>query len=164
MVRKGVTDIEYYGPEQIKERYDLTPDQIIDLKGLMGDASDNIPGVPGVGEKTALKSLHEFGSVEAVVSRTDELKGKMKEKIEEHADSAILSKLATIFREVPLEQSLDDMAFTGLNEETAGPALAKLEFKSLIERLNLSTSGVGGDASESKPEAKIEVTLRHEGA
>jgi DNA polymerase I len=160
MVRKGVTDIEYYGPEQIKERYNLTPDQIIDLKGLMGDASDNIPGVPGVGEKTALKLLHEFGSVEAVVSRTDELKGKMKEKIEEHADSAILSKkLATIFREVPLEQSLDEMAFTGLNEETAGPALAKLEFKSLIERLNLSTSGMGGDAAESKPEAKIDVTL-----
>ena len=94
------------------------------------------------------------------MSRTDELKGKMKEKIEEHADSAILSKkLATIFREVPLEQSLDEMAFTGLNEETAGPALAKLEFKSLIERLNLSTSGAAGDAAESKPQAKIDVTL-----
>lgn len=163
MVRKGVTEIEYYGPEQIKERYDLTPEQIIDLKGLMGDASDNIPGVPGVGEKTALKLLHEFGSVEEVVARSGELKGKMKEKIEEHADSAILSKkLATIFREVPLEQTLDDMVFNGLNEETAGPALAKLEFKSLIERLDLRTSGGGSDA-ESEPEAQIDVTIVDEG-
>ncbi len=163
MVRKGVTEIEYYGPEQIKERYDLTPEQIIDLKGLMGDASDNIPGVPGVGEKTALKLLHEFGSVEEVVARSGELKGKMKEKIEEHAESAILSKkLATIFREVPLEQTLDDMVFNGLNEETAGPALAKLEFKSLIERLDLRTSGGGSDA-ESEPEAQIDVTIVDEG-
>jgi len=163
MVRKGVTEIEYYGPEQIKERYDLTPEQIIDLKGLMGDASDNIPGVPGVGEKTALKLLHEFGSVEEVVARSGELKGKMKEKIEEHAESAILSKkLATIFREVPLEQTLDDMVFNGLNEETAGPALAKLEFKSLIERLDLRTSG-GASEAESEPEAQIDVTIVDEG-
>ncbi|WP_106766376.1 DNA polymerase I [Paenibacillus faecalis] len=157
MVRKGVTEIEQYGPAQIKERYDLTPEQIIDLKGLMGDASDNIPGVPGVGEKTALKLLHEFGSVEQVLARSDELKGKMKERIQDNAESAILSKkLATIFREVPLTQSWDDMKFDGLNKETAGPALAKLEFKSLLERLNLSAGGAG-DAESRQPEAEVEV-------
>ncbi|MGM1046746.1 MAG: DNA polymerase I [Bacillota bacterium] len=157
MVRKGVTEIEQYGPAQIKERYDLTPEQIIDLKGLMGDASDNIPGVPGVGEKTALKLLHEFGSVEQVLARTNELKGKMKEKIEDNAESAILSKkLATIFREVPLEQSWDDMKFDGLNQKTAGPALAKLEFKSLLERLNLDAGGAGNAEAE-QPEAEVEV-------
>ncbi|MGG1877220.1 DNA polymerase I [Paenibacillus cisolokensis] len=164
VVRKGVTEIEYFGPEQIKERYDLTPEQIIDLKGLMGDASDNIPGIPGVGEKTALKLLHQFGTVEQVISRTDELKGKMKEKIEEHADSAVLSKkLATIYREVPLELSLDDMKFDGLNQETAGPALAKLEFKSLIERLDLSTHA-GADAAEgAAKQAQVNVTVVHAG-
>jgi DNA polymerase-1 len=106
LIRKGVTEIELYGPEQIREKYDLTPEQIIDLKGLMGDASDNIPGVPGVGEKTALKLLHQFGSVEGVIAGTGELKGKMKEKLEAHADDAVMSKkLATIYREVPLEHS-----------------------------------------------------------
>ncbi|AKG34100.1 DNA polymerase I [Paenibacillus durus] len=139
LIRKGVTDIELYGPEQIREKYDLTPQQIIDLKGLMGDASDNIPGVPGVGEKTALKLLAQFGSVEGVIAGTGELKGKMKEKLEAHADDAIMSKkLATIYREVPLTHSWEDMAFQGLKKDTAGPALAKLEFKSLLERLSLS--------------------------
>ncbi|NGM83098.1 DNA polymerase I [Paenibacillus sp. 7124] len=141
LIRKGVTDIELYGPEQIRQKYDLTPQQIIDLKGLMGDASDNIPGVPGVGEKTALKLLHQFGTVEGVLAGTGELKGKMKEKLEAHAEDAIMSKkLATIFREVPLTHSWEDMAFQGLKSDTAGPALAKLEFKSLLERLSLSGS------------------------
>ena len=85
MVRKGVSEMEDYGPEQIHEKYGLKPLQIIDLKGLMGDASDNIPGVPGVGEKTALKLLHEFGSVEGVLGHR-ELKGKMGERLEAHAE------------------------------------------------------------------------------
>lgn len=165
MVRKGVTEIEPYGPAQITERYGLTPEQIIDLKGLMGDASDNIPGVPGVGEKTALKLLHEFGSVEQVLARSGELKGKMKEKIEENADSAILSKkLATIYREVPLEQTWEDMQFSGLNPETAGPALAKLEFKSLLERLNLDASGGGNGMAQAEPLAEVKVTVVDEAA
>ncbi|KKO53754.1 DNA polymerase I [Paenibacillus sp. DMB20] len=160
MVRKGVTDIEPYGPAQIQERYGLTPSQIIDLKGLMGDASDNIPGIPGVGEKTALKLLHEFGSVEQVLARSGELKGKMKEKIEENADSAILSKkLATIFREVPLEQTPDDMKFNGLNQETAGPALAKLGFKSLLERLKLDAGGGAHAQEAAQPQAEVRVTV-----
>nr|WP_269847116.1 DNA polymerase I [Paenibacillus sonchi] len=167
LVRKGVTEVEMYGPRQIREKYDLTPQQIIDLKGLMGDASDNIPGVPGVGEKTALKLLQQFGSVEGVLAGTDELKGKMKEKLEEHADSAIMSKkLATIYREVPLEHAWEDMVFTGIRSDTAGPALAKLEFKSLLERLSLSAYAPAGGNSEEGAEAVeaavLDITIVHE--
>lgn len=161
LTRKGVTDIELYDPAQIKERYGLTPLQIIDLKGLMGDASDNIPGIPGVGEKTALKLLHQFGSVEEVLNGTGELKGKMKEKIETHAEDARMSKqLATIHREVPLEQTWDDMQFAGLKEEQAGPALAKLEFKSLLERL--SFSGSIASEQEAVPAAEVESSIATE--
>ncbi|WP_145045921.1 MULTISPECIES: DNA polymerase I [Paenibacillus] len=160
LTRKGVTDIELYDPAQIKERYGLTPLQIIDLKGLMGDTSDNIPGIPGVGEKTALKLLHQFGTVEDVLNGTAELKGKMKEKIEAHAEDARMSKqLATIHREVPLEQTWEDMQFAGLQEETAGPALAKLEFKSLLERLNFSGKV---DAVEAVPAAEVKSTIATE--
>ncbi|WP_379133732.1 DNA polymerase I [Paenibacillus sp. sgz500958] len=162
LIRKGVTEVELYGPEQIREKYDLTPEQITDLKGLMGDASDNIPGVPGIGEKTALKLLHQFGSVEGVLAGTEELKGKMKEKLEAHADDAVMSKkLATIYREVPLEHSWEDMSFSGLKKDTAGPALAKLEFKSLLERLSLSANApasAGEDAS-SAAEAELDIVL-----
>ncbi|AIQ68073.1 DNA polymerase I [Paenibacillus graminis] len=167
LVRKGVTEVEMYGPQQIRDKYDLTPQQIIDLKGLMGDASDNIPGVPGVGEKTALKLLQQFGSVEGVLAGTDELKGKMKEKLEEHADSAIMSKkLATIYREVPLEHAWEDMVFTGIRSDTAGPALAKLEFKSLLERLSLNAyapAGGNGEAGNETVEAAVlDITIVHE--
>ncbi|WP_434751946.1 DNA polymerase I [Paenibacillus amylolyticus] len=161
LTRKGVTEIELYDPAQIKERYGLTPLQIIDLKGLMGDASDNIPGIPGVGEKTALKLLHQFGSVEEVLNGTGELKGKMKEKIEAHAEDARMSKqLATIHREVPLEQTWEDMQFDGLKEASAGPALAKLEFKSLLERL--SFSGSIASEQEAVPAAKVESAIATE--
>lgn len=163
LIRKGVTDIELYGPEQIREKYDLTPLQIIDLKGLMGDASDNIPGVPGVGEKTALKLLHQFGSVEAVLAGTSELKGKMKEKLEAHADDALMSKeLATIYREVPLEHSWEDMVFSEIKADTAGPAFAKLEFRSLLERLSLSAyaPAVAGEETEAELEAAaLDITI-----
>jgi len=165
LIRKGVTEVELYGPEQIREKYNLTPLQIIDLKGLMGDASDNIPGVPGVGEKTALKLLHQFGSVEGVLAGTGELKGKMKEKLEAHAEDAVMSKkLATIHREVPLEHTWEDMVFTGLNKDTAGPALAKLEFKSLLERLSLSANGPAGSGNENStaPEAELDITIINE--
>ncbi|ASA20335.1 DNA polymerase I [Paenibacillus donghaensis] len=154
LIRKGVSEIELYGPQQIREKYDLTPLQIIDLKGLMGDASDNIPGVPGVGEKTALKLLQQFGSVEGVLAGTDELKGKMKEKLETHAEDARMSKrLATIYREVPLEHSWEDMTFSAIRAETAGPALAKLEFRSLLERLSLSAYTQSPEAEAAQVEA-----------
>ncbi len=148
LTRKGVSEIEQYGPDEVQERYGLTPAQIIDLKGLMGDASDNIPGIPGVGEKTALKLLHQFGTVEEVLENTDQLKGKMKEKVETHAEDARLSKeLATIFREVPFDASWDSMKYEGIQAATAVTALQKLEFKSILQRLDLSDVAAHPDAT-----------------
>lgn len=148
ITRKGVSEVERYSPAEIQEKYGLVPLQIIDLKGLMGDTSDNIPGIPGVGEKTALKLLHEYGSVENVLENSGELKGKMKEKVESHKDDAIMSKkLATIFREVPLEQGVEEMKYDGYEKPVLAEAFRKLEFKSLMERLDLSGEAVGAEGA-----------------
>src|SRR5690606_21276367 len=121
--------------------YGLKPHQIIDLKGLMGDASDNIPGIPGVGEKTALKLLHQYETVEGVLAAVDEIKGKMQEKIREHAASATMSKeLATIYREVPLDLPWDGLKYEGYDPQTLGEMFRKLEFKSLLDKLELPVS------------------------
>ncbi|URN94485.1 MAG: DNA polymerase I [Candidatus Pristimantibacillus lignocellulolyticus] len=150
LTRKGVSEIELYSPETISEKYGLTPLQIIDLKGLMGDTSDNIPGVPGVGEKTALKLLHQFPSVEEVLANLDAQKGKLKENLTNNQESAIMSKkLATIFREVPLEHNEDQMQFNGYDHNQLAEQLQKLEFKSLIERLQLSAES-GSSAEEAR--------------
>jgi DNA polymerase I len=158
ITRKGISEVERYTPEQVGEKYGLTPAQIIDLKGLMGDASDNIPGVPGVGEKTALKLLHEFGTVESVLEHAAELKGKMREKIEAHSEDARMSKrLATIFREVPLKHSLDEVQWKGYNSAELVSALRKLEFKSIIERLDLGAAGGAEQAEIEEAAANYEV-------
>ncbi len=136
ITRKGITDIEKYTPAHIEEKYGLTPAQIIDMKGLMGDQSDNIPGVPGVGEKTAIKLLKEHRTVEGLYEVIDSLKAsKMKEKLIENEELAHLSKkLATIYTEVPLTISLEDLAYSGPNEEQLIEVWKELGFKSLIEK------------------------------
>ncbi|UUZ93746.1 hypothetical protein LJK87_03270 [Paenibacillus sp. P25] len=122
LTRKGISEVELFDPAHIDEKYGLKPQQIIDLKGLMGDPSDNIPGIPGVGEKTALKPLHEYGSVEQVLEHAASIKGKMGEKVVQHAEDARLSKqLATIFREVPLDLTWDELEYKGYE----GPVLGK---------------------------------------
>ncbi len=136
LTRKGISEVDLYDLARLQEVYGLTPNQIPDLKGLMGDASDNIPGVPGVGEKTALKLLHDFATVEGVLSAIDQLKGKLKEKIEQHAEDARISKqLATIERAMPLELTLDDLRFDGFHQETTVEMFKRLEFKSLIDKV-----------------------------
>jgi len=157
ITRKGITEVDRFTPEAIGEKYGLKPDQIIDLKGLMGDASDNIPGIPGVGEKTALKMLHEYETVENVLANASELKGKMKEKVEEHKDSALMSKkLATIFREVPLDRGEAEMAYGGYDPAALSEAFRKLEFRSLLERLDLPTGGAVAGGEEA---AELDVQL-----
>ncbi len=90
-------------------------DQVIDILGLMGDASDNIPGVPGIGEKTAQKLIAKYGTLENLLQHTEQLKGKQKERIEEHAEQALLSKqLVTIDADVPLDVDVKSLAWTGL--------------------------------------------------
>ena len=134
VTRKGITDIEKYTPAHIEEKYGLTPLQIIDMKGLMGDASDNIPGVPGVGEKTAIKLLKEHGTVENLYAAIDSLKAsKMKEKLVENEELAHLSKkLATIYTEAPIEISVDELTYEGPNEEELLALWKELGFKTLI--------------------------------
>ncbi|MCM3629063.1 DNA polymerase I [Paenibacillus glycanilyticus] len=159
ITRKGISEVEHFSPAAIDEKYGLKPMQIIDLKGLMGDASDNIPGIPGVGEKTALKMLHEFGSVEEVLANTGSLKGKMKEKVETHKDDAVMSKkLATIFREVPLEHSTEDIKYEGYQPAVLADAFRKLEFKSLIERLDLNGAGSEGGGA-APPAAELNLVV-----
>jgi DNA polymerase I len=137
ITRKGITDLEIYTPDHIKEKWEISPDQIIDMKGLMGDSSDNIPGVPGVGEKTAIKLLKEFGSVEKLLESIDEVSGKkLKEKLEEHKESAVMSKeLATILREAPIEIKVDELDYEGMDASKLKEVFKDLGFNSLLEKM-----------------------------
>lgn len=136
ITRKGITDIEKYTPEHVQEKYGLTPLQIIDMKGLMGDASDNIPGVPGVGEKTAIKLLKEHGSVEDLYKALDKVSGaKLKEKLVANEEQAIMSKtLATIETDAPIEVSIKDISYNGPNMEDVIEIWKELSFKTLLEK------------------------------
>lgn len=135
ITRKGITDIEKYTVDHIREKYGLSPEQIIDMKGLMGDSSDNIPGVPGVGEKTALKLLAAYGSVEGVYEAIDEQKGKLKEKLAANEELAHISKkLATIEREAPIEVSINDLGYSGPDQDELIKVWNELAFKSLLEK------------------------------
>ena len=135
--KKGISDIKLYDKAAFAEDYEgLVPLQLIDLKGLMGDTSDNIPGVPGVGPKTALKLIGEYGSVENVLEHVEEVKGKsLKEKLAGNKEQALLSKeLATIYTEVPgLDLQLDSYALKPL-EEKARQLLADLEFRGFFNQ------------------------------
>ncbi|MDT8859426.1 DNA polymerase I [Alkalihalobacillus sp. MEB130] len=138
LTKKGITNVEAYDEALIDEKYGITPKQIIDMKGLMGDSSDNIPGVPGVGEKTALKLLKEFGTVENVLDSIDQISGKkMKEKLAENRDQALMSKeLATIYLEVPFETKLDDLNFGEYDKKHVTKLMKELEFTSLISKFD----------------------------
>jgi DNA polymerase-1 len=143
ITRKGITDIEEYTPEHVQEKYGLTPDQIVDMKGLMGDTSDNIPGVPGVGEKTAIKLLKEFSTLENLLNSINQVSGnKLKEKLEEFKDQALMSKqLATIERQAPIEVNLLEIAYKGFIKEKVVALFKELGFSSLLDKL-------GEDAQE----------------
>ncbi|MBC2283225.1 DNA polymerase I [Listeria booriae] len=137
ITKKGITDMEENTPASLKEKYDLTPEQIIDMKGLMGDSSDNIPGIPGVGEKTALKLLHQFGTVEEVLANVDQISGKkLQEKVQDNKESAIMSKeLATINTDSPLEIKITDTKYNGYDTEKVIPLLKELGFATLLKNL-----------------------------
>jgi len=136
------------------------PDHIIDLLGLMGDASDNIPGVPGIGPKTAQKLIAEFGSIENLIANAASLKGKQKELIETHSDQALLSKeLATIITDVPVQVTWDDLALSPRDDDAIKTLFNEFEFRSLTKRLFgegsagilPATSGVSPDVSAPEP-------------
>ena len=151
--KRGVTEIDHYTPEFINEKYGLTPQQIIDMKGLMGDKSDNIPGIPGVGEKTAIKLLTEYETVENVLENIDNISGKkLKERLTEGKEDAILSKkLATIFTDVPVDNKIEDLTFKE-NREKKKELFEKLEFVSFLRKLSQENSVEDPSETETEEE------------
>ncbi len=128
---------ETMGPEEVKQKYGIpSTSAVIDLLALMGDSADNFPGCPGVGEKTAVKLLNEFGSIDQLLSRTSELKGVLKTKVEEHVDDIKMSKfLATIKTDVPIELNFDELKISEPDEEKLGQLMEELEFKTLANKI-----------------------------
>ena len=128
---------ETLGVEEVKQKYDIPSTKaVIDLLALMGDSADNFPGCPGVGEKTAVKLINEFGTVEEMLRRVDEIKGALKTKIETHVDDIKMSKfLATIKTDVPIELNMDEFKVSEPNEEELTKILKELEFKTLAEKI-----------------------------
>lgn len=154
ITKKGVTETAVYNKEAFIEEFGVTPTQYIDVKGLMGDKSDNIPGVPGVGEKTAFKLISTYGSMEGVLSHIDEISGKkLKENLETYSEQAIFSKkLATITTEVPIEFDLEDIkSQENYNKEELKKLFFKLGMKSLLAKLP------GDDLEGEEEVAKIEI-------
>ncbi|MEA4960513.1 DNA polymerase I [Lutispora sp.] len=137
MTKKGISEMEEYDKEKLISQYGVTPEQVIDLKGLMGDASDNIPGVPGVGEKTALELIKQFGTVENLLENTASIKkNKGRENVENNKEMARLSKrLATIVTEVPIDAPLEDLTYKEPNYEALYELYSMLNFKSLLDKM-----------------------------
>ncbi len=133
--KKGMQNYTSYTPELLEETMGVSPSQITDLKGLMGDASDNLPGIPGVGEKTAVKLLKQYHTLDGVLEHKDEIKGKLGERIRENYESAILCKeIATIKTDVEFEFTLDQVKYEGVNEEEMIEFYKELELHSLIKK------------------------------
>ena len=136
------------GESEIKEKYGIdSAHKVIDLLALMGDSADNYPGCPGVGEKTAVKLINEFGSCEELLAHTDQLKGKMREKVENAKDDIKMSKfLATIRTDVPIELNLDELKMTEPDEKQLRELFAQLEFKRLAEKFLLKAENTKNNA------------------
>ena len=128
---------EVLGPEEVKAKYAIpSTEAVIDLLALMGDSADNFPGCPGVGEKTAVKLINEFGTVEQLISRTSEIKGALQKKVEEHIDDIKLSKfLATIKTDVPIELKMDELKVSQPNETELAKLFEELELKTLASKI-----------------------------
>ncbi|MCX7921295.1 MAG: DNA polymerase I [Clostridia bacterium] len=151
--RGGKTETDEYDFDKMMEKYGVTPTQFIDLKGLMGDKSDNIPGVPGVGEKTAIDLIKTFGTIESLYENLDKVEKKsVKEKLSTNKDLAFISKkLATIERQMPELCNLDELERRGFDKERLLELFKRLEFKSFIEKFKLGeTSSAVAPKSVSK--------------
>ena len=137
--------VDILGPKEVCEKWDISDvSQVIDILGLQGDTSDNIPGIPGVGPKTAADLLKQYGSVENIIAHSGELKGKLKERVEQFGEQAILSKkLATIITDVPIVFDEEALLYTGPDMEKIKPIFEELEFKTIISRI-VAPSSAGG--------------------
>ncbi len=159
ITKKGISEIECFDEAHLKEVYQISPQQVTDLKGLMGDASDNIPGVPGVGEKTALELLHQFGNVENVLENTGAIKkNKVRENVENNKEQALFSKkLATIVQDVPIGFQLTDYALREADKAALCRLFSELGFKSLIDKMCGGSTAI---PKEEKQDKKIELEMR----
>jgi DNA polymerase-1 len=134
--RMGVAATVIYDDAKVMERYGLRPDQMLDYKALKGDTSDNIPGVPGVGEKTASQLLQQFGSLDAIYERLDEVKGKLRERLAEHRESAFMSReIGRIITDLPVTLDLESARTGRYDRRAVAQRFRELEFRSLIDRL-----------------------------
>lgn len=136
LTRRGISQVDIFNQAKLIETYGIKSDRMIDLKGLMGDNSDNIPGIPSVGEKTAIKLLAQYKTLEDVLEHADEIKGKLGEKIRANMDMARLSyELATIDLDVPIELTLDDCRFIPLKQDVIVPILQELGLNTIIRKV-----------------------------
>ncbi len=134
-----------FGPEQVKEKLGISPSQVVDYKALCGDKSDNIPGVKGIGEKTAVQLLNSYGSLDQVYASLDQIKGATRKKLEEGKDTAYHSQyMAQLVLNVPLELDLEDCKLKGFDQDILEPILEKLEFKSSLSKINQLQQRFGG--------------------
>lgn len=152
--KRGTSEFDAYDEKAVYEKYGFSPQQFIDFKGLMGDQSDNIPGIPGVGEKTATKLILEYGSVENLIASTDSMKkSKLRDKIEENAQLAVMSKrLATICRDIPIEVDFEAMKYEVPDYGKLIEIYKKLEFNLFIKRLTSERKLAGLPADENTAE------------
>ncbi len=142
--KKGITDVVVLDPAGVSEKYGVSPQQIPDYLGLMGDSSDNIPGVPGIGAKTATKLLQQYGSMEGLYENLDKLKGKQLENVRDNRDQAFLSrKIATIVRDLDFELDVDTVAFPNFDVDKVTEAFRAIQFNAHLERLFKITGQTG---------------------
>lgn len=147
---KGVTELDIYNEQTLLDKYGLKPDQIRDFLGLMGDTADNIPGIKGVGEKTALKLLHQYETIEGLEEHQNELKGKMGEKIRAGMEDALMSKkVATILRDVPLDVDLKKAEYEGYDYDTLKSFYETYDMNSLVKSMTIEAAP--------KKELKLEI-------
>jgi DNA polymerase I len=159
--RMGVANTVIYDEARVMERYGLRPEQMLDYKALKGDTSDNIPGVPGVGEKTAVSLLQQFGSLDALYEHLDEVKGKLRERLAEHRESAFLSRtVGRIVTDLPVELDLESARTGRYDRRAVAQRLRELEFRSLIDRLPPSSiAPTGHDAPERDTKGGLQLSL-----
>ncbi|MEG4404583.1 DNA polymerase I [Microcoleus sp. MON2_D5] len=157
--RSGKGKSQEYGPEAVKEKLGILPEQVVDYKALCGDKSDNIPGVKGIGDKTALQLLEAYNSLDGIYAAIDEIKGATKKKLEEGKEAAYHSqRMATIVQDVPLEVDLENCQLKGFDEAALIPMLEKLEFKTFLSKVKQIQKRFGG-VEETVVEKGVEDTV-----
>ncbi len=159
--RMGVAATVIYDEARVQDRYGLRPDQMLDYKALKGDASDNIPGVPGVGEKTASSLLQQFGTLDGIYEHLDEVKGKMRDRLAEHRESAFMSReIGRIVIDLPVDLDLEEGRTGRYDRRAVAQRFRELEFRSLIDRLPASSiAPTGHDSPEQDTKGGLQLSL-----